>query len=126
MRGIRVMTGFIFDSSSEASPASGARQRKVHPRPPNSGTLGLKFNWWRSDQNLGRSFLGLLRLRPNRSFLDLLWLWLNPGFLSLFRLEHHLISKFLQPLDEVFCALLFIQVLEVITTQFFVIHILFQ
>ena len=30
--------GFLF--SSEASPASGARQSKVHPRPPKSGTLG--------------------------------------------------------------------------------------
>src|SRR5262249_3523879 len=69
---------------------------------------------------------GLPCLPLNRSFLDLLWLWLNPSFLSLLGLEHHLITKFLQPLDEVFCALLFIQVLEVITTQFFVIDILFQ
>src|SRR5262249_51262988 len=35
-------------------------------------------------------------------------------------LKHYLVTKLLQPLDEVFRALLFIQAIEVITTQFFV------
>src|SRR5215813_750886 len=115
-----------FSFSSEASPASGARQNKIHPRPPNSGPLGSEFNWRWPAQSLGPGFRGRLGLAPNRHFLRRLRLEFSRGWLVLLWPQLYFVAKLLQPLDEVLGGLLFIQVVEVITTQFLVINFLLQ